>query len=134
MLVPIHRGGLFILLKKHLCFSNPILERDLHVNGQTSIKIIEFFKKEREFMKKKDTLFIGLMLFSMFFGAGNLIFPPYLGMDAGTSFWPAIIGFILTGVGLPLLVLTAIALVKDGVNTLGSRVHPWFGTIFTIVV
>ncbi|WML42930.1 branched-chain amino acid transport system II carrier protein [Neobacillus sp. PS3-40] len=85
-------------------------------------------------MKKKDTLFVGLMLFSMFFGAGNLIFPPFLGMGAGTSFWPAIIGFILTGVGLPLLVLTAIALVKDGVNTLGSRVHPWFGTIFTIVV
>jgi branched-chain amino acid:cation transporter, LIVCS family len=85
-------------------------------------------------MKKKDTFFVGLMLFSMFFGAGNLIFPPFLGMGAGTSFWPAIIGFILTGVGLPLLVLISIALVKDGVNTLGSRVHPWFGTIFTIVV
>lgn len=70
----------------------------------------------------------------MFFGAGNLIFPPYLGMGAGTSFWPAIIGFILTGVGLPLIVLIAIARVKDGVNTLGSRVHPWFGVIFTIVV
>ncbi|HJV30997.1 MAG TPA: branched-chain amino acid transport system II carrier protein [Bacillales bacterium] len=85
-------------------------------------------------MKKKDTFFVGLMLFSMFFGAGNLIFPPFLGMGAGTSFWPAIIGFILTGVGLPLLVLISIALVKDGVNTLGNRVHPWFGTIFTIVV
>ncbi|MGG5252295.1 branched-chain amino acid transport system II carrier protein [Neobacillus sp. SM06] len=85
-------------------------------------------------MKKKETLFVGLMLFSMFFGAGNLIFPPFLGMGAGTAFWPAIIGFILTAVGLPLLVLIAIALVKDGVNTLGSRVHPWFGLIFTIVV
>jgi branched-chain amino acid:cation transporter, LIVCS family len=85
-------------------------------------------------MKKKDTLFVGLMLFSMFFGAGNLIFPPFLGMGSGTSFWPAIIGFITTAVGLPLLVLMAIALVKDGVNTLGSRVHPWFGPIFTVVV
>ncbi|MEH7437785.1 branched-chain amino acid transport system II carrier protein [Neobacillus drentensis] len=85
-------------------------------------------------MKKKDTLFVGLMLFSMFFGAGNLIFPPFLGMGSGTSFWPAILGFIITAVGLPLLVLTAIALVKDGVNTLGSRVHPWFGPIFTVVV
>ena len=85
-------------------------------------------------MNKKDTFFVGLMLFSMFFGAGNLIFPPFLGMGAGTSFWPAIIGFILTGVGLPLIVLIAIARVKDGVNTLGSRVHPWFGMIFTIVV
>ncbi|NHM31540.1 branched-chain amino acid transport system II carrier protein [Neobacillus terrae] len=85
-------------------------------------------------MKKKDTVFIGLMLFSMFFGAGNLIFPPFLGLQAGTSFWPAILGFIITAVGLPLLVLAAIALVKDGVQTLGSRVHPLFGTIFTIVV
>jgi len=85
-------------------------------------------------MKKKETFFVGLMLFSMFFGAGNLIFPPFLGMGAGTSFWPAITGFIITAVGLPLLVLVAIALVKDGVNTLGSRVHPWFGAIFTIIV
>jgi len=85
-------------------------------------------------MKKKDTVFIGLMLFSMFFGAGNLIFPPFLGLQAGTSFWPAILGFIITAVGLPLLVLAAIALVKDGVQTLGSRVHPLFGSIFTIVV
>jgi branched-chain amino acid:cation transporter, LIVCS family len=91
-------------------------------------------KRREKKMKKKDTLFVGLMLFSMFFGAGNLIFPPFLGMGSGTSFWPAIIGFIITAVGLPLLVLTAIALVKDGVNTLGSRVHPWFGPIFTVVV
>ncbi|MCM3765031.1 branched-chain amino acid transport system II carrier protein [Neobacillus niacini] len=84
-------------------------------------------------MKKKDTFFVGLMLFSMFFGAGNLIFPPFLGLGAGTSFWPAITGFILTGVGLPLLVLVAIVLVNDA-NTLGNRVHPWFGTSFTVVV
>lgn len=85
-------------------------------------------------MKRRETFFVGLMLFSMFFGAGNLIFPPFLGMGAGTSFWPAITGFILTGVGLPLLVIFAIALVKDGANELGSRVHPWFGAIFTVIV
>jgi LIVCS family branched-chain amino acid:cation transporter len=91
-------------------------------------------KKENVQMRKRDTLLVGLMLFSMFFGAGNLIFPPYLGMGAGTSFWPAIIGFIITAVGLPLLVITAIARVKDSANALGNRVHPWFGAIFTIVV
>lgn len=85
-------------------------------------------------MKKKETFFVGLMLFSMFFGAGNLIFPPFLGMGAGTSFWPAIIGFIITAVGLPLLVIVAISLVKDGANAIGNRVHPWFGSIFTIIV
>lgn len=85
-------------------------------------------------MKKRDTLLIGLMLFSMFFGAGNLIFPPFLGMESGTSFWAAISGFIVTGVGLPLLVLAAISLVKGGAQALGSRVHPMFGFLFTVVV
>ncbi|WP_416828940.1 branched-chain amino acid transport system II carrier protein [Ectobacillus polymachus] len=85
-------------------------------------------------MKLKDIFAVGLMLFSMFFGAGNLIFPPFLGMNAGTSFWPAIIGFVVTGVGLPFLVLAAISLVKGGVQALGSRVHPLFGFIFTLIV
>lgn len=85
-------------------------------------------------MKKKETVFIGLMLFSMFFGAGNLIFPPFLGMEAGTSFWLAISGFIVTGVGLPFVVLAAMSLVKGGAQALGSRVHPLFGSVFTVIV
>ncbi|HYK73199.1 MAG TPA: branched-chain amino acid transport system II carrier protein [Pseudoneobacillus sp.] len=85
-------------------------------------------------MKKKDTLLVGLMLFSMFFGAGNLIFPPFLGSQAGSAFWPAILGFVLTGVGLPVLVLVAIALSKNGVRSLGNYVHPKFGFLFTIIV
>lgn len=85
-------------------------------------------------MKKRDTLFIGLMLFSMYFGAGNLIFPPFLGVQSGTSFWVAIFGFVLTGVGLPFVVLLAISLVKGGVQTIGDRVHPVFSTIFMVVV
>lgn len=85
-------------------------------------------------MKKKETVFIGLMLFSMFFGAGNLIFPPFLGMEAGTSFWLAITGFIVTGVGLPFVVLASMSLVKGGAQALGSRVHPLFGSVFTVIV
>lgn len=85
-------------------------------------------------MKKRDTLFMGLMLFSMFFGAGNLIFPPVLGAQSGTSYWLAMAGFILTGVGLPLAVLLAISLVKGGVQTIGNRVHPLFSTVFMVVI
>ncbi|MGE7835981.1 branched-chain amino acid transport system II carrier protein [Viridibacillus arvi] len=85
-------------------------------------------------MKKSTTLFIGLMLFSMFFGAGNLIFPPFLGANAGTNFPLAITGFIVTAVGLPLLVLTALSFVQGGVRSLASRVHPIFGIVFTIIV
>ena len=85
-------------------------------------------------MKKLDTLFIGFMLFSMFFGAGNLIFPPVLGASSGVNYWLAMAGFIVTGVGLPFIVLLAISLVKGGVQTIGNRVHPVFSTIFTIAV
>lgn len=81
-------------------------------------------------MKKFDTLFIGLMLFSMFFGAGNLIFPPHLGAQSGTSFWLAMAGFILTGVGLPFAVLLAVSLVKNGATEISNRVHPAFSKVF----
>ena len=58
-------------------------------------------------MKKKlsviETISVASMLFGMFFGAGNLIFPVHLGQLAGSNLWPAFIGFIITGVGLPLL-------------------------------
>ena len=81
-----------------------------------------------------DTVFVGLMLFSMFFGAGNLIFPPFLGAEAGSSYWFAMAGFIVTGVGLPFAVLYAVSLVKGGVQTIGNRVHPVFSTVFMIVI
>lgn len=85
-------------------------------------------------MRNTDIVLIGLMLFALFFGAGNLIFPPYLGMEAGEQFIPAIIGFVLTGVSLPFLAVLAIALSKDGIMSIGSRVHPLFGLLFAIFV
>ncbi|GAB4074866.1 branched-chain amino acid transport system II carrier protein [Barrientosiimonas marina] len=83
---------------------------------------------------KKDTLIIGFMLFALFFGAGNLIYPPTLGIEAGTSFWPAIIGFILTGVGLPVVAVAAVSFVSNDARELADHVHPLFGLIFTTVV
>lgn len=85
-------------------------------------------------MKFKNTLSIGLMLFALFFGAGNMIFPPLLGQAAGTHLWPAIIGFLITGVGLPLLGIAAVALNGGNFEELGARVHPIFGIIFTIIL
>lgn len=85
-------------------------------------------------MRKFDSFFIGLMLFSMFFGAGNLIFPPFLGDQSGTTFWLAMAGFVLTAVGLPLVVLFAIARVKGGIQAIGNRVHPVFSTVFMVIV
>ena len=56
-------------------------------------------------LKKQNLLAIGLMTFAMFLGAGNIIFPPFLGLEAGTQFLPAMLGFLLTAVGLPALTL-----------------------------
>lgn len=82
----------------------------------------------------KETLTIGLMLFALFFGAGNLIFPPALGQLAGVNMWEAILGFLITGVGLPLLGVVAIGISGSDVQSLSSRVHPVFGLVFTIVL
>ncbi|MYL34588.1 branched-chain amino acid transport system II carrier protein [Pontibacillus yanchengensis] len=85
-------------------------------------------------MTKKDTLTIGFMLFALFFGAGNLIYPPELGSQAGMNYWYAIAGFIITGVGLPIVAVTAIAFGSNDARSLGNRVHPLFGLIFTSVI
>ncbi|WP_298705487.1 branched-chain amino acid transport system II carrier protein [uncultured Veillonella sp.] len=78
---------------------------------------------------------IGLMLFALFFGAGNLIFPAALGQQAGENVWWAILGFIITGVGLPLLGVMAMGYSgsKD-VQALASRVHPVYGFIYTVLL
>ncbi|MBP1969785.1 LIVCS family branched-chain amino acid:cation transporter [Virgibacillus natechei] len=83
---------------------------------------------------KKDVFIIGFMLFALFFGAGNLIYPPTLGIDSGTSYWMAISGFIITGVGLPILAVAATSFVKNDARELADRVHPLFGLIFTSIV
>lgn len=78
---------------------------------------------------------IGLMLFALFFGAGNLIFPATLGQHAGTNVWWGILGFIVTGVGLPLLGVMAMGYSGSrNVQSLASRVHPVFGVLFTLAL
>ncbi|MGX2959862.1 branched-chain amino acid transport system II carrier protein [Peribacillus sp. JNUCC 23] len=78
---------------------------------------------------------IGLMLFALFFGAGNLIFPPMLGQSAGINIWSANAGFLITGVGLPLLGVLALGFSgKDDLQSLASRVHPVFGIVFTTIL
>ena len=76
---------------------------------------------------------MGVTLFSMFFGAGNLIFPPYLGAQAGTSAWTAFIGFAMSAVGLPVLGVIAVT-VSGGLNALASRVHPKFAFVYIAVL
>lgn len=75
------------------------------------------------------------MLFGLFFGAGNLIFPIQLGQLAGEHFWPALIGFLVTAIGLPLMGILAIGLTgSNGLRDLASRVHPAFGLVFSVAL
>ncbi|MFJ8246778.1 branched-chain amino acid transport system II carrier protein [Peribacillus asahii] len=78
---------------------------------------------------------IGTMLFGMFFGAGNLIFPIQMGQLAGTNFWPALIGFLITAIGLPFMGILAFGLSgSNGLRQLAGRVHPLFGVVFSVAL
>ncbi len=87
-------------------------------------------------MKKinKDILIIGFALFAMFFGAGNLIFPPFLGNAVGSQYLIASIGFICTGVGLPLLAIIAVTKGDGTFETMASKVGPKFAVIFSTLL
>ncbi|WP_271396452.1 branched-chain amino acid transport system II carrier protein [Salinicoccus roseus] len=77
-------------------------------------------------------LIIGLMLFAMFLGAGNVIFAPIVGQQAGTNTWIAMAGFLITGVGLVYLAIVALTRGGGTVDKLASRVHPKFAVVFSI--
>ncbi|WP_304334676.1 branched-chain amino acid transport system II carrier protein [Conchiformibius steedae] len=75
----------------------------------------------------------GLMLFALFFGAGNLIFPALMGQQAGSNVFTAMAGFLLTGAGLPLLGVIAVGYSGSrDVQEMASRVAPWFGVAFAV--
>lgn len=77
---------------------------------------------------------IGLMLFSFFFGAGNLIFPPILGQMAGQELSVAAIGFCISGVGLPLLGILAMAMKhSDNPDDMAMSMHPMYARAITIL-
>lgn len=81
----------------------------------------------------KERMLIGFTLFSMFFGAGNLIFPPLVGLQAGTDAVPAMAGLLLSAVGLPILGVAAVARC-GGLDRLAGRVHPMFAAVFTLLI
>jgi len=84
-------------------------------------------------MSKREFFAISLMLFAMFFGAGNFIFPPMVGRDAGTNYYVAILFFCLTAVLLPVLGVAAIA--KAGsLERLTKRVDDWFSVTYVTLV
>ncbi len=107
--------------------------------GYNTQMIENFFLTRSAFMDKKLTLssyvLIGSMLFGLFFGAGNLIFPVHMGQEAGSNVMVATIGFLITGIGLPFLGVVAIGASKsDGLFGLASRIHPLYAYGMTVLL
>ncbi|WP_216386550.1 branched-chain amino acid transport system II carrier protein [Arcanobacterium phocae] len=82
----------------------------------------------------KSIIFAGFALFAMFFGAGNLILPAMIGVEAGGYAYPAVFGFVLTGAVLTVAGMIAAGSLKPGETRLADRVGPRFGLIFTTVL
>ncbi len=84
-------------------------------------------------LNKKNMVVISFMLFSLFFGAGNLIFPPFLGQNAGEHTFTAMAGFLLTAVVLPVLGVIVVARF-DGLDKLSGKAGKRFAFIFTVLI
>ena len=83
----------------------------------------------------RQKILVAGTLFGMFFGAGNLIFPVHLGQMAGRNVVPAMIGFIITAVGIPIFGVAAIGVThSDGLQTLSSKVGKGYGVFFTCLL
>ena len=78
-----------------------------------------------------DSGIVGLALFATIFGAGNLVFPPILGLTAGTEWVAAALGLLLSGIILPVLGTWAVNCVGDHAKFLTYHVHREFYTILT---
>lgn len=80
-------------------------------------------------------LLVAATLFGMFFGAGNLIFPVHLGQLAGRNLIPAMTGFIITAVGIPILGVAAIGNThSDGLQALSARIGKRYSYFFTCLL
>ncbi|SFN37915.1 branched-chain amino acid:cation transporter, LIVCS family [Izhakiella capsodis] len=84
-------------------------------------------------LKTKDILALGFMTFALFVGAGNIIFPPMVGIQSGEHVWTAALGFLITAVGLPVITVIALARVGGGIDALSSPIGKKAGVLLATV-
>ncbi|MEE9408813.1 MAG: branched-chain amino acid transport system II carrier protein [Polaribacter sp.] len=84
--------------------------------------------------KTKEIWIAGFALFSLFFGAGNLILPPTLGVNSGADWWIVVLGFVLTAVTIPILAIFAHAKLQGTLYDFGKKVSPVFSTIYCFLI
>lgn len=81
----------------------------------------------------RDMVIVGFAMFAVFFGAGNLIFPPHVGFQTGADWLPGLMGLLLTGMLLPTFGVVAVGLGGGSFERLTRPIAPWFGTVMTVV-
>tara|TARA_R110002124_G_scaffold120895_7_gene279132 strand:- start:41989 stop:43275 length:1287 start_codon:yes stop_codon:yes gene_type:complete len=86
-------------------------------------------------MKNNKQIFItAFALFSLFFGAGNLILPPFLGYNAGTSWIWVSLGFAISAVVIPILAIYGHARLQGTILDFANKVSPWFALLYALCV
>lgn len=80
-----------------------------------------------------DIILLGMTNFALYVGAGNIIFPPFLGMNAGDNVFWAVFGFLMTGVGLPVIAAVALAMVKGNLGVITRPIGLKCGLAVTVL-
>jgi len=84
--------------------------------------------------QSKQTFITAFALFSLFFGAGNLILPPFLGYNAGDEWFLVTIGFAISAVVIPILAIYGHARLQGTMLDFANKVSPWFALLFSVIV
>ncbi|WP_077400864.1 branched-chain amino acid transport system II carrier protein [Cellulophaga omnivescoria] len=82
----------------------------------------------------KETLVSAFALFSLFFGAGNLILPPFIGFNSGEMWWVMAIGFCLSAILIPILGIFAHAKLQGTIFDFGKKVSNTFSLVFSFCI
>ncbi len=85
-------------------------------------------------IKKREVWITSFALFALFFGAGNLILPPFLGANSGEQWGLVFLGFTITAVFIPILGILAHAKVQGTMYDLASKVAPWFSSLYCVIM
>ncbi|WP_299115586.1 branched-chain amino acid transport system II carrier protein [uncultured Winogradskyella sp.] len=85
-------------------------------------------------IQRKELLVTSFALFSLFFGAGNLLLPPLLGYNAGDNWLWVTIGFMITAVLIPIIGILAHSKLQGTMYNFGKKVSPWFSSVYCVIV
>ncbi|MCW5518330.1 branched-chain amino acid transport system II carrier protein [Aureitalea sp. L0-47] len=84
--------------------------------------------------QRKQIVITAFALFSLFFGAGNLVLPPFLGYNAGSAWFWVATGFAISAVIIPIMAIYGHSKLQGSMLDFGKKVSPWFALIYSVVV